>query len=119
MPEALALAQQLPQPFNLAWALSFAADSITFAGKGKQSKSRQKLRLHSPASTGFPYWLAVGTILRGWALAEHGKRAEGISQMRQGLAAHRATGSSLDQPYYLACWLKRMGKQGRQKTDFR
>ena len=32
-------------------------------------------------------WLALGTILRGWALVEQGQGEEGIAQMRQGLAA--------------------------------
>ena len=41
---------------------------------------------------GFPYWLAYGTRVRGWALAEQGQVEEGIAQMLQGLAAFRAMG---------------------------
>ena len=44
---------------------------------------------------GFPLWLALGTILQGWALAEQGQGEEGIAQIRQGLAAYRATGAEL------------------------
>src|SRR5713226_9830251 len=36
---------------------------------------------------GFPYWLALGTILHGWALAEQGQGEKGIAQIRQGIAA--------------------------------
>src|SRR5262249_46487782 len=32
---------------------------------------------------GFPFWLAIGTIVCGWALAEQGQVQEGIAQMRQ------------------------------------
>ena len=32
---------------------------------------------------GFPYWLAFGTMVQGWALAEQGQVEEGIAQMRQ------------------------------------
>ena len=45
---------------------------------------------------GFPFWLAYGTLVRGWALAEQGQSEEGIAQMQQGLAAYRAMGAELD-----------------------
>ena len=32
-----------------------------------------------------PEWLAVASILRGWALAEQGQAEEGIAQIQQGL----------------------------------
>src|SRR5262249_16943762 len=51
---------------------------------------------------GFPLWLAYGTIVRGWALAEQGHTAEGIAQIRQGIAAWRATKAELWRPYHLA-----------------
>ena len=47
-------------------------------------------------------WAAQGTILRGRVLAEQGHVVEGIAQIQQGLAAYRATGSALLQPYFLA-----------------
>jgi len=49
---------------------------------------------------GFPFWAAVGTILRGWALAMQGQGEEGIAQVRQGIAAYRAGGAALLVPYY-------------------
>jgi predicted ATPase len=36
-------------------------------------------------------------------VAEQGQWEEGIAQMHQGLAAHRATGAEANRPYYLAC----------------
>jgi predicted ATPase len=50
---------------------------------------------------GFPHWLASGAILRGWALMARGQEEEGLTQMRQGLTARRATGAELNVPYYL------------------
>jgi predicted ATPase len=49
---------------------------------------------------GFPFWAAAGTILRGWALAMQGQGEEGLSQVRQGIAAYRATEAPLLVPYY-------------------
>ena len=62
---------------------------------------------------GFPFWLAIGTIVRGWALAEQGQVEEGIAQMHQGLAAYRATGAEVQRPIFLPCWPRRMGKRDR------
>jgi predicted ATPase len=49
---------------------------------------------------GFPFWAAAGTILRGWALAIQGQGEVGMAQVRQGIAAYRATGAALLVPYY-------------------
>jgi predicted ATPase len=48
---------------------------------------------------GFPLWAALGTILRGWALAMQGHGEAGLAQVHQGIAAWRATGAALFVPY--------------------
>jgi predicted ATPase len=53
---------------------------------------------------GFPFWAAQGTIFRGWALAMQGQGEEGLAQVRQGIAAYRATGAVAFFPY-LCTWL--------------
>ncbi|MBM4258076.1 MAG: zinc-ribbon domain-containing protein [Deltaproteobacteria bacterium] len=59
-----------------------------------------------------PQWLASGTFLRGWALADLGQYEEGIAIMQQGLAGWRAMGSDqLGQPsIMLADMYRRAGK---------
>jgi predicted ATPase len=64
---------------------------------------------------GVPFWLAEGTILRGWALAEQGNREEGIVQIRQGLAAYRATGVEMMRSYFLALLGEACGKMGQRE----
>jgi predicted ATPase len=49
---------------------------------------------------GFPLWVAAGTILRGWALAMQGQGEAGMAQVRQGIAAFRATGTAQIGPYF-------------------
>src|SRR5262249_19875725 len=46
--------------------------------------------------------LAVGPIMRGWALAMQGQGAEGLTQLRQGLDAYRATGTEFERPHFLS-----------------
>jgi predicted ATPase len=51
---------------------------------------------------GFPFFSARGAMLRGWALAAQGQGETGVAQLHEGLAAHRATETTLGQPYFLA-----------------
>jgi predicted ATPase len=49
---------------------------------------------------GFPFWRAQGTIYRGWVKVKKGDTAEGMSLLRSGSAAYRATGAEQWMPHY-------------------
>jgi len=51
---------------------------------------------------GFPYWRALGTAYRGWVKAKNGDVVEGISLLRGGTAAFRATGTEAWMPHIIA-----------------
>jgi predicted ATPase len=51
---------------------------------------------------GFAHWGAQGTIYRGWVKVMNSDLAEGISLLRSGSTASRATGAELWMPYYIA-----------------
>jgi len=50
----------------------------------------------------FPHWGAEGTIFRGWVKVKNGAMAEGMSLLRGGSTAYRATGSELWIPNHIA-----------------
>jgi predicted ATPase len=50
---------------------------------------------------GFPFWRAQGTIYRGWVKVKNGDVTEGISLLRSGSAAYRATGAELWMPHHI------------------
>ena len=52
-------------------------------------------------------------MLQGWALAAQGQEEEGIAQIRQGLAAWRATGAEVTRPYFLGLLAEAYGKVGQ------
>jgi tetratricopeptide (TPR) repeat protein len=54
------------------------------------------------SNNGFPYWVAVGNILRGWASAMQEETADGIAQIQRGLEGCRAARVEMDRPFYLA-----------------
>jgi predicted ATPase len=51
---------------------------------------------------GFPYWRALGTAYRGWVTVKNGDVTEGISLLRIGSVAYRATGSEAWTPQIIA-----------------
>lgn len=62
---------------------------------------------------GFPFLLTVGLILQDAMLARQGRNVAGIDQMRQGLAAYRATGAEALRTYYLALLAEVYGAGGQ------
>jgi predicted ATPase len=58
----------------------------------------------------FPLLMAMGTVFQGWVRAEQGRAAEGIEQIRQGIAAFRATGAELLLPHFLGLLAEAYGR---------
>jgi predicted ATPase len=114
--EAVALAEGLSHPFSLALALGSAALCHLFRREEQVARERAEAVVRLSTEQGFPFWLAWGTIVRGWALAEQGQVEEGIAQMQQGLAAFQAMGVELFRPHYLALLAEAYGK-GRRPEE--
>ncbi len=111
--EALTLAQELSHPFSLAFALQTVAFLHQFRREGQLAQERAEASITLCTDQGFPFFLALATIPRGWALAEQGQGEEGIAQMGQGLATLRATGAEATRPYALALLAEAYGKVGQ------
>jgi DNA-binding winged helix-turn-helix (wHTH) protein/predicted ATPase len=111
--EAQTLARELAHPFSLAIALSDAASMHQFRREASNAQERAEAAVTIADGHGFPFFSAWGTMLHGWALAEQGRGAEGIAQLRQGLAAHHAIGSELARPYFLALLAEACGRAGQ------
>jgi TOMM system kinase/cyclase fusion protein len=111
--DALTLAQEQSHPFTLALTL------VTVAVLQQLRQEREATLAHVKASVmlstahEFPYLRAVGTVMQGWGLARGGQVAEGMAQMRQGLAASRATGAELLRSYLLALLAEACGSGGQ------
>ena len=68
---------------------------------------------------GFARYVALGTFLRGWALAAQGQGAEGIAQMRQGLAACAGHGDKRSAAGLLALLAEAYGQVGQVEEGLR
>jgi predicted ATPase len=110
---ALALAQELSHSHSLAGALHSAAALHQLRREERAVQERADAALTLSTDQGFPMWVAMETILRGWAVAVQGHEVDGIAQMRQGLAAYRATGTEEMRSYLLAFLAEAYGKEGQ------
>jgi len=97
--EALALAHELAHPYSLGWAWVSAAIISQFRRDMLAVHEQTEAAVTLSIEQGFPLWTAYGTSLRGWALAMQGQGEEGMTRVRQGIAASRATGAALFVPY--------------------
>ena len=113
--QGLELADGLAHPFSRAIALAYDAMLQQFLGDPEAVAERAAAVVDLSRKEGFPYYHAWGTILEGWVLAERGDVERGLSVMRDGLAAMRATGAEARRPYYLALQAEQCGKAGRVK----
>jgi class 3 adenylate cyclase/predicted ATPase len=108
--EVLTLARELSHPLSSAFTLVFTAIFHQFRREAQATQERAEAAIALSVEQGFPHWVALGTILRGWTLAERGKGAEGIVQIRQGLTNIRATGTEVGRPYRLGLLAEAYGK---------
>jgi predicted ATPase len=94
-------------------ALDFAAWLHQFRREWQAVQAQAEAAITLSTDHGFSYWLAVGTILKGWAQPEQGYGEEGLMQLRQGLAAYRTTRAELGWPHWLALLIDGYGKRGQ------
>ena len=99
---AVAEARGLAHPPSLATSLSLNARLLSLVGDNAALDERTDELVAVASEQGFPFWRAQGTIFRGWVKVENGDVAEGISLLRSGSAAFRATGAELWMPHYIA-----------------
>jgi predicted ATPase len=98
--EALTLAHELAHPFSLAAARCLAAFVSQYRRDVPAVHEHAEATVALSTEQGFSYWAALGTSLRGWALAMQGQGEAGLAQLRQGIAAYRATGGALFVPFW-------------------
>ena len=80
--------------------------------EGQLTQERAEAAITLSTHLGFPAILAMGTSLKGWALAEQGQGAKGIAQLREGIAAWSAR-FGLNRPHLLALLAEAYGKAGQ------
>ena len=101
---AVELAQALSDPFSLVLAEIFLCQLQQHRREGRAFQETAERLTAICAEHGFLYGAAHATVRRGAAMIEYGCGEEGLEQIQQGLAAHRATGAEVNRPEFLY-WL--------------
>jgi predicted ATPase len=117
--EALTLAREMAHLSSLAYALGWAAMLHRFRREAGATQEHAAAAITLSTEHGFALYLAWGTILRGSSLTEQGQGAEGLAQLRQGLAALRATGLQATLPCHLALLAEAYGKERQNEEGLR
>jgi len=113
--KTLTLAQGLSHPYSMGFALRSIAVVNQLRSDTHATLKWADALIKLSNEQGFSYWLAWGTILRGWVLSRQGQGEEGITQMRQGLTTHQTTEGELAWPYFLALVSEAYAGIGRAK----
>jgi len=110
---AIAEARRLAHPTSLVVSLNIGILPLWLLGDNTALDERADELIAVASEHGFPGWGAQGTIFRGWVKVENGDVTEGISLLRNGSTAYRATGAAAWTPYYIALLARAYGIAGQ------
>lgn len=113
--KAMALAKELGHLYSLASAQAQNAYLHQFRREENQSQEFAEATISIATEHGFPYRIATGKILKGWALSAQRQTEEGIALLRQGIAGYKATGAVMDLPYFLALLAEALGNNNQEE----
>jgi predicted ATPase len=99
--ELLAIAERTKNPFSLSIALAFGATLAHDRGESDAALEMSDRLIALALEQRLYLWVAAGTCERGGALVLCGDTADGIAQIRQGLALYQGIGVLLSYAYYL------------------
>jgi class 3 adenylate cyclase/predicted ATPase len=112
---ALTLSQEVDYPFTRAFSLACEAMLHRFRREAQAAGERAEDLIALSQQYGFAYWLPWGVILRGWALAKQQQAADGLAEIRRGLAAYQATRAEIFRPSFLGLLAETYGEVGQPK----
>jgi class 3 adenylate cyclase/predicted ATPase len=110
---AVAIAKEVSHPFSLAAALSWAAALHQVRREADQTREVAEAALALTAEQLIPFFAAHAMVLRGWALVEQGQYEEGVTCLREGIDAYRATGANHESSHWFALLADACGKAGQ------
>lgn len=111
--QALRAAEMQGHSFALALANEHMARLRQHMGEPSATLAHAARAVALGEEFGFPYRIASGSVLRGWARAMLGDPLEGLEEIDQGLARCRAVGAVIEYPYFLSLQTEALQAAGR------
>jgi class 3 adenylate cyclase/tetratricopeptide (TPR) repeat protein len=119
MRKALELARRMSDSVTLVDILDFDAWLHVYRREPAAVQQLAEADLAHASEQGASFFMAHATIFRGWALVEQGHVEDGLEQMRQGIAAYRATGAVIERAHFLGLLAEALSKTGRVADGLR
>lgn len=112
--EALLLAGGLNQPHTLGFAMLANFNTAVMRGDPDEALPMAERCIEFSERFGFPEFIAMARIARGWALA-HGQQrwADGLADVQAGMAGWAGTGFENWQPWFATLEAEILGRLGR------
>ncbi len=110
---ALDLAADAHHDFSLAFAHSMAGTFFAVRNEADVAYQHSQNTVELSKKSGFPFLLASGFIIRGWARSEIGKHSMTVRQIRRGLDTMDKMGAGLGRPIFLALLAETYKKAGQ------
>lgn len=99
--ESLELAQRLSHPHSLVYARFWVGWVLQTGGAHDEAVPHLDVAMELGTTNNLPLIVEWGRVVRGAALAQLGRRQEGIREMQRSLERQDAMGSKLERPYCL------------------
>lgn len=114
--EALLLAESLTQPHTMGFAMLANFNTAVMRGDTAEALPMAERCIEFSSQFGFPEFIAMAKVARGWALA-HGQQrwAEGLADVQTGLAGWAQTGFENWQPWFTTLEAEILGQLGQQE----
>lgn len=115
---ALHLNQNPDHLYNLAHVQEQAAVFYQCRGEVRLTREWADATIAVAERQGFPYRVATGSILQGWAMAcddgaDQKQADEGVRLIQEGMAHCERNGARMDRPYYLGLLAEALHQAGR------
>ncbi|MFC1664344.1 AAA family ATPase [Pseudomonadota bacterium] len=109
----LALAEQIDDPFSIAYALVFTSWITQFQGDLAATSENADKAVSLATEKVFPYWIGIGKVMQGWVLATRNPTQTTILDFKDRIGAHRALGTDLFMAHFL-CLLAEVALKASQ-----
>jgi predicted ATPase len=117
--KGLQRADQLGTPFHRAVANGLLAMYRAYRGESNEAMSYAEATIKISGEYGIHHWLALGILLKGWALTQLNEGDEGIGFLQDGIARWKSTGAEMAVPTFLALQAEAYLSSGRVELGLR
>jgi DNA-binding winged helix-turn-helix (wHTH) protein/predicted ATPase len=98
----LPIARELASPIHTAFANGLLAGFYMYRAEPNRALQSGEAAIKVSTEGGFNHWLALGTVIKGWALAKKGQQKGGVTYIQDGIEKWNSIGAAQARPTFQA-----------------